>query len=69
MAVGANERLTLNVREAARVLGLSRNSVYQGCITGEIPCIKIGKRILIPRAKLERMLAGNNEGHDEQGAR
>ena len=69
MAVGDNERLTLNVREAARVLGLSRNSVYQACLTGEIPCIKIGKRVLIPRAKLERMLAGGSEGHGEQGAR
>ena len=63
-----NERLTLNVKEAARVLGLSRNSVYQGCLTGEIPHVKIGKRILIPRAKLERMLAGGSDDRDQRGA-
>lgn len=50
------ERLTYNVREAARLLGLSKNSVYQGVFTGEIPHIKVGRRILIPRLALERML-------------
>jgi len=51
-----NERLTLNCIEAARLLGLSKNSVYQACLKGEIPHLKIGKRILIPRVQLDRML-------------
>jgi excisionase family DNA binding protein len=55
-----DERLTYSVRETAQVLGLSRNSVYQGCLKGEIPSIRIGKRILIPKARLERLL-GNSE--------
>ena len=50
------ERLTLTVREASKLLGLSRNSAYQGVLTGEIPHIKVGKRILIPRRALEVML-------------
>ena len=53
-----NERLTLNVKEAAQALGLSRNSVYQACLKGEIPYLRIGKRIVIPRAQLARMLNG-----------
>ena len=58
-----NERLVLQAGEAAKILGLSRNSVYQGIQTGEIPHIKIGKRLLIPRLALERMLdeAGNSK--------
>ena len=52
------ERLTYSVREAAELLGLSRNSVYQGCLKGEIPCLKVGSRILIPKAKLEGFLNG-----------
>ena len=52
-----NERLTLTAREASKVLGLSRTSVYQGISMGEIPHLKVGKRILIPKAALERMLA------------
>jgi excisionase family DNA binding protein len=56
-----NERLTYNVREAAQALGLSRNSVYQACLKGEIPCVKIGKRILIPKVQLERLLFDDSE--------
>lgn len=55
-----NERLTYNVIEAARLLGLSKNSVYQACLKGEIPHLKIGKRILIPKAKLDELLHSNN---------
>ena len=53
-----NEKLTLSVDEAARALGLSRNSCYQAAETGAIPSVRIGKRILIPRFALERLLAG-----------
>ncbi len=49
-------KLTLTVQEAASLLGLSRNSAYQGISTGEIPHIKVGKRILIPRIAFEKML-------------
>ena len=51
-----SERLTLTVKETAQLLGLSRNSAYQGVLTGEIPHVKVGKRILIPRLALENML-------------
>lgn len=51
------EKMILTVKETAQVLGLSRNSVYQGVLTGQIPCLKVGKRILIPRKALEELLA------------
>ena len=50
------ERLTYSVPEVAKLLGLSRNSAYSACLTGQIPHLKIGKRLLIPKASLERML-------------
>lgn len=50
------ERATLTVDEAARILGISRNSAYQGILTGEIPYIKIGRRILVPKAALMKLL-------------
>ena len=53
----AEEKLTYNVKEAAQLLGLSRGSAYLACLTGQIPCIKIGKRILIPRLALGRILS------------
>ncbi|MBN2074214.1 MAG: helix-turn-helix domain-containing protein [Dehalococcoidales bacterium] len=57
-----NNKLTYSVQEASRLLGLSKNSTYQACLSGQIPCLRIGKRILIPIVKLDRML---NEGEEE----
>ena len=51
-----NNRATLTVVEAARRLGIGRNQAYQAARTGEIPTIKIGKRLLVPRAALLRLL-------------
>jgi excisionase family DNA binding protein len=50
------ESATLTVEQAARVLGIGRNGAYQAVKTGEIPSIRLGKRILVPRAALERLL-------------
>ena len=52
-----SDKLCLSVQEAAHLLGLSRASTYLAISTKQIPFIKIGKRILIPRFSLERMLA------------
>ena len=50
------DRLTLSVDEAGKMLGLSRGLMYQAVRKGEIPSIRIGRRILIPCAALHRML-------------
>jgi excisionase family DNA binding protein len=52
-------RLTYSVEETARILGLGRTATYQGIKSKEIPSIRIGKRILIPRAALEHLLKNN----------
>lgn len=51
------EKLVFTVEEAGEILGLSRASAYQGVERGEIPSIRVGKRILVPRVALEKMLA------------
>ena len=50
------ERKTITVEEAAKILGVSRGSAYVAVREGEIPSVRIGGRIVIPRAALERML-------------
>ena len=47
---------TLSVEEAAKVLGIGRNLCYERVKTGEIPVIRIGRRLLVPRRALERLL-------------
>jgi len=60
-----SEKLCWSVAEVSKLINLSRNATYQGCLTGQIPCIRIGKRILIPKVQLERLLLGNSEVKDE----
>lgn len=50
--------LTYRVEEAGRLLGIGRNQAYEAIRRGEIPVVRIGKRLLVPKAALERMLAG-----------
>ncbi|MHB0912081.1 MAG: helix-turn-helix domain-containing protein [Armatimonadota bacterium] len=55
---GAGEqKLTYSVEEVARLLGISVNSSYDAVRQGEIPSIRIGRRILVPKAALDSKLA------------
>src|SRR5688572_7628286 len=50
------QRLTMDLPEVARQLGISRAGAYAAAARGEIPVIKIGKRLVVPRASFDRML-------------
>jgi excisionase family DNA binding protein len=54
---------TMTVREAARLLKMGRDQAYAAAHRGEIPVIKMGRRLLVPTAKLLRLL-----GLDEKAA-
>ncbi len=51
-------RLTLTVEEAAGLLGISRAFAYEAVRRGEIPSIRIGRRVLVPRVALDRLVGG-----------
>jgi len=53
-------KLTLTVEEAAAALGISRNLAYQAARDGHIPVIRIGRRLLVPRRALEKLLEEPN---------
>ena len=59
-AAQARTRLTLTVEEVAATLGISRAFAYEAVRRGEIPSIRIGRRVLVPRAALERLIDGEN---------
>lgn len=50
------KRLVFSVVEAAQLLGISRPNAYNLVHTGQIPCIRYGRRMLIPRVALMKML-------------
>lgn len=51
---------TVKIDEAAAILGISRNGAYNAATEGTLPTIRIGKRLLVPRAALDRLLSGAN---------
>jgi len=50
------KKLTGTVDEVAVVLGVSRNSAYEGVKDGEIPSMRVGKRIIVLWGPLMRKL-------------
>ena len=51
------ERQTLDLwPETATLLGLGRQAIYEAAKRGEIPVIKIGRRLLVCKTALFRML-------------
>jgi excisionase family DNA binding protein len=52
------ERLMYSVEEAADLLGISRAGAYEAVQRGEIPHLRIGRRILVPRSALHRLVEG-----------
>jgi excisionase family DNA binding protein len=50
------ERLAIAVEEAAHLLGISRSLAYELCARGELPTIRFGRRLVIPRRALVAMI-------------
>jgi excisionase family DNA binding protein len=57
-------RLCIKVEEAAMMLGISRNFAYDLVKQHKLPVVQFGKRKLIPKAALIKMLekGAENEG-------
>lgn len=49
-------RPTVSVEEAAVILGVSRGSAYAAIRSGTIPSLRIGRRVLVPTARLAALL-------------
>ena len=63
--LGEADRLTLTVEEAAHLLGISRGLAYELARSGQLPVVRLGRRLLVPRVALERMLAQTKTSGDK----
>ena len=54
--VALTERLALSVEEAGGLLGISRDLAYDLVARGEIPSVRLGRRLVVPRRALEEAL-------------
>jgi excisionase family DNA binding protein len=50
------DRLVYDVPEAGAKLGLSRNGSYEAAARGDIPTIRIGRLLKVPKAAFDKML-------------
>ena len=56
------EKQTYTVEEAARILGIGRQTAYELARRGELPGIKrLGGRFIVSRIQLEEYLGKNQE--------
>jgi excisionase family DNA binding protein len=52
-----SDRKTITVPEAGKQLGIGRSAAYEAAKRGEIPTVKIGRRMLVPRDAVDHMLS------------
>jgi excisionase family DNA binding protein len=50
------DRLTVTVAEAGELLGISRGLAYELVQRGEIPAVRLGRRIVVPVRAIESLL-------------
>ncbi|HOR87203.1 MAG TPA: helix-turn-helix domain-containing protein [Bacillota bacterium] len=50
------ERLVYTTNEVAEALNLGLNKVYELLYSKQIPCVKVGRKYLIPKHALENWL-------------
>ena len=51
-----NGRSTFSIPETAKIIGVSSWRAYQWARAGEIPTVRIGGRVFVPRRALEQLL-------------
>jgi excisionase family DNA binding protein len=51
----------LTVEEVAKALRVGRSTAYDAIRRGEIPSVRIGRRLLVPRHALDKMLNKEDE--------
>lgn len=56
MADDWRSRPTLAVEEAGRILGIGRSSAYVLARNGDLPTLRLGRRLLVPTARLRALL-------------
>ena len=61
-------RMTVTVEEAAEILGISRAFAYALVRKGELPSLRLGRRLVVPRRALEQLLEGEQHHHHHGGA-
>lgn len=66
--VRRSQLAALSVTQTAGLLGVDERTVSRACEDGQLPSIRVGRRLLIPRLPLLALLGALPEGNDAAGA-
>ena len=59
MVIGTKETATVKVEEAAKILGIGRQTAYELAREGKLPgALRLGRRIVVSRSQLQSFLNG-----------
>lgn len=53
-----DSKLVMSVEEAAVLLGISRGLAYELVRRGELPSLRLGRRLVVPRRRLLMLIEG-----------
>lgn len=62
-----DEKITVTVEEAARLLGISRSLAYEMARKGQLPTLKFGRRLVVPRRALEGLIEESQKAASQAG--
>lgn len=60
-------KITVTVEEAARLLGISRSLAYDMARRGQLPTLKFGRRLVVPRRALEGLIEESQKAASQAG--
>jgi excisionase family DNA binding protein len=55
----SGQSLVYTVEQAGKLLGLSRPTSYKYANDGTLPVVRLGRRLVVPKTRLERLLNGD----------
>ncbi|WIG51010.1 MAG: hypothetical protein OJF48_001927 [Afipia sp.] len=58
----SDDCLVYDVPKAGRLLGLTKNAAYEAAKRGDLPTIRIGRLIKVPKAALHAMIENASKG-------
>ena len=58
MVTAGDDRLVLTIEETARLLKIGRSCAYEAARRGELPILRMGRRMLVPKGALDKLLEG-----------
>lgn len=64
---GTDVPATITLEQASQLLGVSRRTAYRAAARGQIPSIRLGRRIFVPTARLLELLGLSAEDVDFVG--